>query len=111
MKVGCALVIAVIAAHLQCAALCIAAMSNATEPPCHKHAERPSHDKDSPCNSGSTLQSKTTIANRFVLPELAAVLPATTAVAAAQFTSVHRLVTAHPLTTSQHSLDSSVLRI
>ena len=125
MKVFGSLLILVLAMHLQCGALCLAeasavnthAKTNDGEPPCHKHADVPSndqhssHDGNSPCNQGPTLQSKIAIAGRFALPHVLAVLPAIIPVLATHTPAVERFAPDNGAVACVRSVVSSVLRI
>ena len=123
----CAVLIAVLAMHLQCGASCLAGsvglMEHATpvspvsiDPPCHKHAEvpansQPLHEANSPCGQGTIIEGKITAAGRYVLPQSNVVLPATTPVITLNDPFVLRLTPENPRGIWSPLVTLAILRI
>jgi hypothetical protein len=121
MKSVCAILIMIIAAHLQCGASCLADSVKTTEPvsaapPCHQHAgvpvhSQPAHERSSPCGQGAVLEVKATANIRYAPPDAADGLPVIQTIIISNDISFSSFTPEKPRHESSPPLSLSVLRI
>src|SRR5436309_11173699 len=125
MKIVCAVIIVLLAMHLECGAFCLAesvgsiahVMTGTAEPPpCHQHTDgpsnshKPSHDTSNPCSQGPVIESKITATGKSA-SQLAAVLPVTVPVLTKDDPWVAGFVSEKPLAVFSPPITVSILRI